>query len=105
MVDVIALIKVFDRDGNFLGRSWTTPDYRNGRPSGLSIDRDGNLLLSDSHYHCLRVYSPEGVELRTIRGQAGSAPGQRPYVTQTLQDATRDFHFPEVSQNPPHSHH
>ena len=35
-----------DRDGKFLGHCWNTPDYRNGRPSGLSIDRDGNVLIA-----------------------------------------------------------
>src|SRR5262245_13452387 len=35
VVDYTARIQVFDRDGKFLGPCWTTPDYRNGRPSGL----------------------------------------------------------------------
>ena len=76
IVDYTARIQVYDRDGNYLGPTWTTPDYRNGRPSGLSIDRDGNLLVSDSHYHCLRIYTPDGQELRKIGGEAGSGPGQ-----------------------------
>src|SRR5690348_10656282 len=50
IVDFTARIQVYDRDGNYLGPTWTTPDYRKGRPSGLSIDRDGNLIVSDSHY-------------------------------------------------------
>src|ERR1700728_3241466 len=37
IVDYTARIQVYDRDGNYLGPTWTTPDYRNGRPSGLSI--------------------------------------------------------------------
>src|SRR5438132_413901 len=41
VVDFTARIQVFDRDGNFLNLCWTTPDFRSGRPSGLSIDRDG----------------------------------------------------------------
>src|SRR5258707_6570636 len=52
IVDYTARIQVFDRDGKFLNLSWTTPDYRNGQPSGLSIDRDGNLIVSESPYHC-----------------------------------------------------
>src|SRR5262245_2388744 len=60
LVDWTARLQVFDRDGNYLGPTWTPPDYRNGRPSGLSIDRDGNLLVSDSHYNCLRVYAADG---------------------------------------------
>src|SRR5438552_19192972 len=42
IVDFTARIQVFDRNGQFLNLGWQTPDYRNGRPSGLSIDRDGN---------------------------------------------------------------
>src|SRR5437763_8992440 len=57
IVDYTARIQVFDRDGAFLGPSWTPPDYRNGRPSGLSVDGDDNLVVSDSHYHCVRIYS------------------------------------------------
>src|SRR5947209_6297435 len=87
VVDFTARIQVYDRDGHYLGRTWTTPDYRNGRPSGLGIDRDGNLLVADSHYHCVRVYSPEGVELRKLGGQAGSGPGQFGYVSDAVQDA------------------
>src|SRR5438552_2924530 len=80
VVDWTARIQVYDRDGKYLGKTWHTPDYRNGRPSGLSIDRDGNLLVSDSHYHCLRIYTHDGKLLRTIRGEAGTAPGQLSYV-------------------------
>src|SRR5262245_14056645 len=71
LVDWTARIQAFDRDGNFLGVSWTPPDYRNGRPSGLSIDHDDNVIVSDSHYHCVRIYSPQGELLRTIGGKPG----------------------------------
>src|SRR5260370_3810107 len=99
MVDVIALIKVFDRDGNFLGRSWTAPDYRNGGPSGLSIDTDGNLLVSDSHYHCLRIYPPEGKELRCIGGRAGTEPGDLGYVSDVVQDSDGFYYVAEFGEN------
>src|SRR5262245_24621638 len=95
VVDFTARIQVFDLDGKFLDHCWTTPDYRNGRPSGLSIDRDGNLLVSDSHYHCLRIYSPEGQELRKIGGQAGREPGQFGYISDAVQDADGYFYVAE----------
>src|SRR4051812_29152289 len=60
LVDMTARIQAFDRDGKFLGVSFRPPDYSNGRPSGLSIHPDGNLIVSDSHYHCVRIYSPQG---------------------------------------------
>ena len=75
IVDYTARIQVYDRDGRYLGPTWTTPDYRNGRPSGLSIARDGNLIVSDSHYNCFRIYSADGRELRKFGGTAGTARG------------------------------
>jgi hypothetical protein len=99
IVDFTARVQVFDRDGNFLNRCWTTPDYRNGRPSGLSIDRAGNLLLSDSHYHCLRIYSPDGTELRKIGGEAGTAPGQLGYVSDAVQDEDGYYYIAEFTEN------
>jgi DNA-binding beta-propeller fold protein YncE len=99
IVDFTARIQVFDGDGKYLGLSWTTPDYRNGRPSGLSIDRDGNLLVSDSHYHCLRIYSPDGVELKKIGGEAGTGPGQLGYVSDAIQDADGFYYIAEFGEN------
>jgi DNA-binding beta-propeller fold protein YncE len=99
VVDFTARIQMFDRDGNYLGQTWTTPDYRNGRPSGLSIDRDGNLLVSDSHYNCLRIYSPEGVELKMIGGVAGHESGQFGYVSDAVQDANGFYYVAEFGEN------
>jgi DNA-binding beta-propeller fold protein YncE len=99
IVDWTARIQVFDRDGTYLGRTWSTPDYRNGRPSGLSIDRDGNLLVSDSHYHCLRIYSPEGKLLRTLGSEAGSGPGQFGYVSDAVQDEDGNYYVAEFGEN------
>jgi DNA-binding beta-propeller fold protein YncE len=99
IVDWTARIQVFDADGRYLQRLWTTPDYRNGRPSGLSINKDGNLLVSDSHYHCLRIYSREGTLLRTLGGEAGSGPGQFSYISDAVQDADGAFYVAEFGDN------
>src|SRR3954453_11589608 len=99
IVDFTARIQVYDRDGRYLGRTWTTPDYRNGRPSGLSIDRDGNLLVSDSHYHCFRIYSPDGVELRRFGGRGGTGPGELGYVSDVVQDADGCYYAAEFGEN------
>jgi streptogramin lyase len=99
IVDFTARIQAFDRDGHFLDLCWTTPDYRNGRPSGLSIDRDGNLLVSDSHYHCWRIYSREGKELRVYGGKAGSGPGELGYISDVVQDADGFFYVAEFCEN------
>jgi DNA-binding beta-propeller fold protein YncE len=99
LVDFTARIQVYDRDGHYLGPTWTTPDYRNGRPSGLSIDRNGNLIVSDSHYHCFRVYRPDGTLLRTIGGEAGTKPGQLGYVSDVVQDEDGHYYVAEFGEN------
>lgn len=98
IVDFTARVQVYDRDGTYLGPTWTTPDYRDGRPSGLSIDRDGNLLLCDSHYHCLRIYSADGQELRKIGGQAGTGPGQFGCISDAVQDEDGYFYLGEFGE-------
>jgi DNA-binding beta-propeller fold protein YncE len=99
IVDFTARIQAYDRDGHY-NTGWTTPDYRKGRPSGLSIDRHGNLIVSDSHYNCFRIYSPDGVELRPpLGGKAGSGPGELGYVSDVVQDGDGFFYVAEFGQN------
>ena len=59
VVDMTARIQVFDSDGKYL-RGWKTPASKNGRPSGLSFDRRGRLLVADTHYYQMLVYQPSG---------------------------------------------
>jgi sugar lactone lactonase YvrE len=99
IVDFTARIQVFDRDGKFQGLSWHTPDYRNGRPSGLSVDFQGHLIVSDSHYHCVRVYTPEGELLQTVGDGAGTEPGQLGYVSDALRDEEGNFYVAEFGEN------
>ena len=103
IVDFTARIQAFDRDGKYLGITWTPPDYRNGRPSGLSVhildDGSYHVIVSDSHYHCVRVYSPEGSLLKTIGGTAGTEPGQLSYVSDALCDTAGNFYVSEFGDN------
>lgn len=99
IVDFTARIQAYDTDGHYLGPTWTTPDYRDGRPSGLSIDRDGHLLVSDSHYNCFRIYDADGRELRKFGGSAGSEPGQLGYVADVVQDEEGFYYAAEFGEN------
>lgn len=99
LVDFTARIQAFDLDGKYLGITFTTPDYRNGRPSGLGVDREGNLIVSDSHYHCFRLYSADGTELRKLGGLAGTAPGELGYVSDVVQDSDGFWYVAEFGEN------
>lgn len=97
IVDMTARIQVFDADGNFI-RSWQTPEHTNGRPTGLSIDRDGNLAVPDTHYYQVLFYSPEGELLRKIGGEHGSGPGQFGLVTDVAQDSAGNYYISEYGE-------
>ena len=67
-------MQAFDRDGRVL-RVWKTPAIELGRPGGIAVDRQGRVLVADTHYHRVLRYSPEGALLSEI-GSEGRGPGQ-----------------------------
>ena len=99
IVDFTARIQAYDLDGKYIGPTFTTPDFRVGRPSGLGVTRDGKLIVSDSHYNCVRIYEPDGTLLRTLGGDKGTGPGQFGYVSDTVQDADGYFYISEFGIN------
>lgn len=99
VVDFTARVQAYDLDGKYLGLTFRTPDFRNGRPSGLGLTRGGELIVCDSHYHCLRIYDRDGTEVKVIGGAAGKRPGQFGYVSDVVQDADGFFYVSEFGEN------
>ncbi|MGD9719596.1 MAG: NHL repeat-containing protein [Pirellulales bacterium] len=97
VVDMTARIQVFTADGEFV-RGWQTPVHVNGRPTGISIDRRGNVLVPDTHYSRVLVYTPTGTLLETVGGTWGSAPGEFGLVTDVLEDATGNWYVSEYGE-------
>ncbi len=98
VVDFTARIQAYTLDGEHTGTTFTTPDFRNGRPSGLGADREGNLIVADSHYHTVRVYTPDGVEVQHFGGTGGKEPGQFGYISDCVQDADGNYYVSEFGQ-------
>jgi DNA-binding beta-propeller fold protein YncE len=94
IVDMTARIQVFDTDGEFL-RGWQTPDHTNGRPTGISLDRQGRVLVADTHYYRILIYSREGELLQTIGGKRGPEPGNFGFVTDCVQDSQGNLYVSE----------
>jgi streptogramin lyase len=97
IVDMTARIQVFDLEGNYL-RGWQTPAHDAGRPTGLSIGSRGEVLVADTHYHRLLVYTREGRLLRTLGGQFGSRPGEFGLVTHAIQDRDGNYYVGEYGE-------
>jgi streptogramin lyase len=97
VVDITARIQVFTTEGGFL-RGWQTPVHDNGRPTGLGIDRRGNLLVADTHYYRVLTYSPQGELLETLGGTFGHAPGEFGFVTDAVEDAEGNLYVSEYGE-------
>src|SRR5262245_25396812 len=99
IVDMTPQIQVFTGEGQFV-RGWQTPEFERGRPSGLAFDNSGNLLVSDTHYFRVLVYSPEGerLESQTIGGTCGSGNGEFQFVTDAAQDAAGNYYVSQYGE-------
>jgi DNA-binding beta-propeller fold protein YncE len=100
VVDMTARIQVFSRDGQF-HNVWKTPAYQLGKPSGLTVDVDGNLLVADTHYHRVLTYTPQGdlLDHRTLGGRAGSGPGELGFVTDMVRDEHGNLYVAEYGEH------
>jgi len=99
VVDMTGRIQVFTADGEYL-RGWRTPESENGKPTGLSFDRQGNLMVADTHYFRVLFYTPEGrlLEQRMIGGRYGFAPGEFTLVTDCVQDSQGNYYVAEYGE-------
>ncbi|MEQ1827859.1 MAG: hypothetical protein ABL921_18000 [Pirellula sp.] len=99
VVDKTGRIQRFDSDGKYV-LGWRTPAIENGKPTGLSIDRDGSVMVSDTHYYRFLFYTPEGepIQERTIGGVNGPDPGQFAFVTDIVRASSGEFFCGEYGE-------
>ena len=99
IVDKAARIQVFDREGKF-SHGWKTPKRQFGKPTGLSFDNEGNLMVADTHYYRILFYTPQGKLLteKTIGGNEGQGPGEFGWVTDCVQDSKGNFYISEYGE-------
>jgi DNA-binding beta-propeller fold protein YncE len=98
IVDFSGRIQVFTAEGEYL-RGWATPTILNGRPAGLGLGRDGNLLVADSHYYRVLVYSPDGQLVRELAGKPGEGAGTWSYVSDVVQDDEGNLYITEFGED------
>ncbi|HEV3024119.1 MAG TPA: NHL repeat-containing protein, partial [Pirellulales bacterium] len=97
IVDITARIQVFTTSGRFV-RGWQTPVHASGRPTGLSIDHRGNLLVADTHYYRVLTYSAQGELLETLGGTFGHGPAEFGFVTDAVEDSRHNLYVSEYGE-------
>jgi DNA-binding beta-propeller fold protein YncE len=61
----------------------------------MAFGRDGNLLVADTHYYRVLIYSPDGKLLRELGGTKGERPGEFGFVTGIAQDSQGNYYVSE----------
>jgi DNA-binding beta-propeller fold protein YncE len=74
VVDMTARIQRFSPEGEF-ETSWQMENWEAGKPTGIDIDPNGRVLISDTHYYRVVIFDRDGTELAHF-GQQGEGPGQ-----------------------------
>ena len=99
VVDKTGRVQSFDNQGKFLV-GWRTPEIESGKPTGISIDSDGSIVVADTHYYRFLFYTPEGKLLddRTIGGVNGPDPGQFAFVTDIARSGDGNYFCGEYGE-------
>lgn len=79
IADKTGRILHYDGAGNWLG-SFYMPEYKTGKPNGLTVGPDGYLYIADTHYHRVLVTTFDGKVIRQV-GRNGSGDGQFMFPT------------------------
>lgn len=72
--DKTARIQRFSAEGEY-EHQWRMPEYKNGKPTGMTVDRKNRLWVADTHYFRIIVFDREGQEVLRF-GSQGEGPGQ-----------------------------
>lgn len=99
IADLTDRIQVFDREGRFL-RAWRMPALNVDGPSGLTVDRDGRVLVADTHFYRVMIYDRQGRLIKQLGdGIQGTQPGRFGYPTDAVIDTAGNFYVAEYGEN------
>lgn len=74
VTDMTGRVQKFSPDGRFL-LQWQMPQTELGKPKGMTLDADGNVVVVEPHYQRVNHFTPEG-QLVGQWGEKGTNSGQ-----------------------------
>lgn len=97
VLDDSGRVLVFDKDGGLL-RRWSMPDVTVGRPEGVVVLDNGEIVVCDTHYSRITVFSPEGEVVRSF-GKPGRGDGEFIYPVAIAKDPDEHLYIGEYGAN------
>lgn len=89
VVDMTGRVQRFTPDGRFV-LQWQLPETDLGRPKGLGLDRDGNILVVEPHYQRVNHFTPDGKRVAQW-GSRGTEAGRMILPRAVVQRTNGDF--------------
>ncbi|MBI4580473.1 MAG: hypothetical protein HY718_12265 [Planctomycetes bacterium] len=97
VVDKTARVQRLSPTGEFEA-SWQMPEWEEGKPTGISVDAAGRVLVADTHYHRVIIYDRDGRELARFGG-LGTGDGQFLLPTDATVDRQGRIYVSEYGEN------
>jgi DNA-binding beta-propeller fold protein YncE len=97
IIDKTARVQRFSADGKF-ETSWQMPQWEAGKPTGVTVDARGRVLVADTHYHRVIIYDRDGGELARF-GSQGEELGQFIFPTHVVVDREGNLFVSEYGGN------
>ena len=97
VLDDAGRVLVFSSEGKVL-RRWSMPDVKIGRPEGVVVLDNGEIVVCDTHYSQIVVFSQEG-EVSRIFGSVGRGDGEFIYPVAIARDSQNQLYIGEYGSN------
>ena len=95
VADLTGRIQKFSPDGQYL-LQWQMPQTDLGKPKGMGLDREGNILVIEPHYMRVNHFTPDGHRVAQW-GVKGTHAGEFILPRGIAQDSLGDFHVSEYT--------
>ena len=97
VLDDAGRIMVYGPDSKLV-KQWWMPEYKIGRPEGVTVLRDGRIAVADTHYHRVVIFDADG-KVTSMIGSRGTGPGQFEFTVKLTQDPSGNLYVCEYGGN------
>lgn len=84
VLDDAGRVLIYNSQGKVI-QQWEMPEFSAGKPEGIWKMLDGCVAVSDTHYHRVVIFNPDGT-VKTMFGTEGNGPSQFVFPVSIAQD-------------------